>query len=371
MRKGAATYCSSGTTACPSSTAIHLRAGWTLGGVQDTYMRYESAGDMHVGRTVCGLPCDSHEFAILPPSFNQVDEEVKAAIALCFPRLPVNLHLVAEFALASVVYHHDYIIRVVPTNHPILSTVLFREPSFLATLSAKVHCHLHDATNEMKATGVPPHVSILKDIKVLSEKIDASIVQQQSCVADVVAGVVEELEQRSLGGSTLTRRCIEESMRKCLEDAGVVGVNTELTQSQVTQPTNTVRWRLQSIPSNFQFSNGGTAEAWQTWCCGDPARGYPPLRGLSPIDLPNQNMRKRLSDLKYLMHAIEDKARELGIFRLNPTIEDAISIYEQSKSVVQVDRESTQSRKRRRSQLTWQSVVSLLRTKRRRSNGDR
>ncbi len=39
MRKGAATYCSSGTTACPASTAIHLRAGWALGGVQDTYMR--------------------------------------------------------------------------------------------------------------------------------------------------------------------------------------------------------------------------------------------------------------------------------------------------------------------------------------------
>ncbi|EGZ24652.1 hypothetical protein PHYSODRAFT_406965, partial [Phytophthora sojae] len=28
MRKGAATYCASGSTACPSSTAVHLRAGW-------------------------------------------------------------------------------------------------------------------------------------------------------------------------------------------------------------------------------------------------------------------------------------------------------------------------------------------------------
>eukprot|EP00644_Phytophthora_capsici_P001362 jgi/Phyca11/105062/e_gw1.10.591.1 len=28
MRKGAATFCSSGSTACPSSTAVHLRAGW-------------------------------------------------------------------------------------------------------------------------------------------------------------------------------------------------------------------------------------------------------------------------------------------------------------------------------------------------------
>ncbi|EGZ24889.1 hypothetical protein PHYSODRAFT_374824, partial [Phytophthora sojae] len=28
MRKGAATYCASGSTACPSSTSVHLRAGW-------------------------------------------------------------------------------------------------------------------------------------------------------------------------------------------------------------------------------------------------------------------------------------------------------------------------------------------------------
>ncbi|EGZ12642.1 hypothetical protein PHYSODRAFT_420533, partial [Phytophthora sojae] len=28
MRKGAATYCASGSTACPSSTTVHLRAGW-------------------------------------------------------------------------------------------------------------------------------------------------------------------------------------------------------------------------------------------------------------------------------------------------------------------------------------------------------
>ena len=39
-RKGAATFCSSGSTACPSATAIHLRAGWSLGGVQNTYLRY-------------------------------------------------------------------------------------------------------------------------------------------------------------------------------------------------------------------------------------------------------------------------------------------------------------------------------------------
>jgi hypothetical protein len=35
-------------------------------------MRYEKAGNMHVGRTVCGLPTDSADFAILPPYFNSM-----------------------------------------------------------------------------------------------------------------------------------------------------------------------------------------------------------------------------------------------------------------------------------------------------------
>jgi hypothetical protein len=56
VRKGAATYCASGLTAGPSMAAIQLRAGWTLEGVQNRYIRYEGAGDQVVGRTVSGLP---------------------------------------------------------------------------------------------------------------------------------------------------------------------------------------------------------------------------------------------------------------------------------------------------------------------------
>ena len=69
MQKGASTYGASGSTACPPSAALQLRAGWTLPGVQGTYLRSEAAGDMYVGRTVSGLPSDKPEFAILPPNF--------------------------------------------------------------------------------------------------------------------------------------------------------------------------------------------------------------------------------------------------------------------------------------------------------------
>lgn len=53
-RKGAATFVSSGSTACPSSTAVSLRAGWVQPGVEDTYKRFEAAGDQYVGRCCAG-----------------------------------------------------------------------------------------------------------------------------------------------------------------------------------------------------------------------------------------------------------------------------------------------------------------------------
>ncbi|POM80249.1 Hypothetical protein PHPALM_1941 [Phytophthora palmivora] len=105
MPKGAPTFCSSGSTACPPSVAVHLRAGWSMGGVQDRYLRHDAAVDMFVGRTVSGLPILQTEVAVLPPHFVTRDETVKQAKQICFPSLPEQIEFVAEFALASLIYH--------------------------------------------------------------------------------------------------------------------------------------------------------------------------------------------------------------------------------------------------------------------------
>jgi integrase len=166
MRKGSATYASSGSTACPSSSAIHLRAGWTLGGVQDTYLRYEGAGDMHVGRTVSGLPLDSPEFAILPPMFVSQSEDLTNVIEACLPNLPSGLTMVAEFGIASIIYHAQFLRDTLPTDHRIFSTPLFREHDVIQRLSSLVVCRLGQPTDRIQATGIPPHVSILVSGKI-------------------------------------------------------------------------------------------------------------------------------------------------------------------------------------------------------------
>ena len=68
-RKGSASACASGSTQGPPIVAICLRAGWKLGGVLNTYLCLENAGDQFVGRVATGLPLLRREFGVLPPRF--------------------------------------------------------------------------------------------------------------------------------------------------------------------------------------------------------------------------------------------------------------------------------------------------------------
>jgi hypothetical protein len=69
FRKGIATYCS-GFIGGPSIVSVFLRAGWSLGNVQDRYLQYSDGGDQLCGRIACLLNFNSGgEFGVLPPRF--------------------------------------------------------------------------------------------------------------------------------------------------------------------------------------------------------------------------------------------------------------------------------------------------------------
>jgi hypothetical protein len=67
--KGALTFLSSGSTGGPTSGAIHQRAGWSQGKVNNTYILFERAGDQFIRRIISGLNIHQHTFAVLPPRF--------------------------------------------------------------------------------------------------------------------------------------------------------------------------------------------------------------------------------------------------------------------------------------------------------------
>lgn len=152
VRKGAATFCASGSTDCPSITAIQLRAGWKLEGVTGRYLRFAAAGDQHVGRTVCGLNPMSPEFAILPPFFSNRTADVPHAITVCFPHAPSTLTEILEFCLASLIYHEAYLRRNLPTNHPVFASPIWRS-EFKDKLRPIVECRVSKLGDRIQATG--------------------------------------------------------------------------------------------------------------------------------------------------------------------------------------------------------------------------
>ncbi|KAE9073512.1 hypothetical protein PF010_g25041 [Phytophthora fragariae] len=129
IRKGVATFACSGTTGGPSIASVCLRVGWSLGGVQDRYIRYESAGDQYLGRVVAGLPLNRADFAVLPPHFVDNQEiKLRTCVEEMFPTLKKcsGLQDILKLCIASLVYHHDFLREAMPASHPLLSTFLFR-----------------------------------------------------------------------------------------------------------------------------------------------------------------------------------------------------------------------------------------------------
>lgn len=124
IRKGAATYCCSGTTCAPHIAAICIRCGWTMGQVKDTYLQYAEAGDQHVGRVVAGLPVLDVKFSTTQPFF-KIDDHVPPAESTCtsgdinnlvnivFPFVvPVSMRLLLSNFLACMLYAYDDLGRV-------------------------------------------------------------------------------------------------------------------------------------------------------------------------------------------------------------------------------------------------------------------
>jgi len=146
VRKGAASFVSSGSPGGPSQAAINLRVGWSMGQVQDTYIRYEQAGDLFVGRTVSGLPLGSPDFALLPPHFTESQDDL---LASCFPGAPSKMLGVLDFCLASAVCNRKFLKATMPVKSAIFSAPLFTLFD-LDALASKVVCRRARANDSIR-----------------------------------------------------------------------------------------------------------------------------------------------------------------------------------------------------------------------------
>ena len=241
LRKGAASFVSSGSTCAPPQVATNIRARWSMGIIQDTYLRYEAAGDQYVGRVVCGLPLSSPKFAVLPCQVDCSVEESNKMVEAVFPSIPGKLHCMARFFAASILYHSKFLTNYLPKTHPFCTSLCLTSsevPSLLEKTSlayAWEECDIidvyqgeYDSTDSelssiirasantsqetnssleptaaiperrlkvTKATGIPTHVMLLADMQKVIKAQHQFLVKMKNLIN-------EEFDKREVGHAT-------------------------------------------------------------------------------------------------------------------------------------------------------------------------
>ena len=97
-----------------------------MGVIQDTYLKYEAAGDQYVGRVVSGLPLCSAKFAVLPPQLVDCDvEQCEKLVKSFFPGIISHLYCCCKFLAASLLFHFDKLKTIISPQHPLLIASFF------------------------------------------------------------------------------------------------------------------------------------------------------------------------------------------------------------------------------------------------------
>ncbi|KAG2990539.1 hypothetical protein PC120_g22917 [Phytophthora cactorum] len=326
---------------------------------------------------------------MLPPHFAADKEVVQRIKRLCFPGLPESVEFVAEFALASLIYHLGFLLEHLPEAHPLFQSPLFANADLISGLSSIVK---NSGTGcDIQPTGVTPHVTILAEIRearnelreeIIARKADMQKIteSQDALCGRLVFGVSEILGERVCQSGVPTCNGMADSIKTRLEDAGVLQLlrpsdnvaacddaldtATEAFEPPLEETSYPVyHWGggMHLFPEDMALSSGSAEQAWVYWCCGNTAEILPPYRQLCPSHLSNRNQRKRLCELKFLMKKIELRAQALGLLTTKVSFDEAIDVFQQCKDVIDLPPETTNSRKRRRGQLVWVSAATILR----------
>ena len=349
-RKGAATFCLSGTTAPPSQASIDNRGGWSQGKVKNVYQHFSEPGDSYVGRLVCGLPRNSVNFAILPPRFkpSSNNEFVTDALRTCFPTLDYSIHNVGKFALASLVHHAEYLREVLPTNHIIFETILFRNSQLFNALKEMIITGHASSLDDLAATGVPPDVFLHTAIERIPRNVDA-ILQERSIAANQVT-------------PEFVTNLLQENYRQI---KSIIQPTTSI--EPVAEPNSAAPtphfWggKFHLLPEDYKIPKTTGRIIWEHWFLGDSNSGIPPLRRIGTQSIQKSEL-KRFSDLKYFVKKLTDILQEMGQYIEKPSILQVPQMYEAAFERLGISSNSATNRKRRGGELMWTTIVRNLRT---------
>lgn len=373
FRKGAATYASAGGTACPSSSAISLRAGWTQPGVEDTYRRYDSAGDEHVGRVLTGLPMNGEELAILPPIFMPKTHEDEAFIDECCKSTMDVTQVnpgVARRCLASVVFHIVKLREGLPHDHKLWADRTINNKQAMERLQSLIFSGFQDNSLAMEAnlcaTGVPPHCALLRSMRVVKDqvaKLIPGVDEQLSQLPKLFRDALDEaIADGKIEGAPLTACNLERTVLRLLEESGLKDVPRLLLEGNtvptgtVERPTNLADFGLQAhktLPSDFYVPNMTLQKSWYHWMLGDAASGHRPWRLIQLSELKDKKARERLRRFRKIMLAVQESLQDN--WKEASTFDEVEKQFDSVKAAFQFP--SKAGHKRRYGELSWDTVL--------------
>lgn len=307
VRKGVATFACGGITGGPSIVSVCLRCGWSLGGVQDQYSRYEAAGDQFLGRVVSGLPVNDSKFALLPLHFrDSSNENIKSILQQMFPSLSgeSNLSGILQSCLGSLAFHSENQREYLPANHPLLSILIFTNIIALSAVKQQLE---HGESKWMQPTGIPPYNELYKRLVRQQESIDT--------LPDKLEERMEQvLEKKGVAAGNITRELLRSEIKALLVEVGLrANVSADDTAPMSNRVRNYHTWggKFHVLPREFGFPSIDPLGAWMLWWFGNPMLSYPPFKSIPSDDLDTPQKKATLSEwsimMRYIINKIEEK----------------------------------------------------------------
>lgn len=347
-RKGSATYTASGSTSAPPIVAICLRAGWKLGGVLNTYLSLESAGDRFVGRVCALLPQVSKKFCVLPPRFpmNMAPSDVALVEKVMFAMFGKywlygpGFACVLRVCLASLCYHREWLTNL-PECHPWHATYLGLCPEITAKLQSLVGPLRFDGDDHLcQGTGIPSWTHLALRVERLEDvilKLPERIVGDTSKLLDEKGALAGNITRKELKDAMeeVVRTTLAEYQREHGPPRAAEAVELAIREPQFFKWSNGTFHRL---PEDFILTCIGTSEAgtiartpmqgYLRWNMADHSKGICAIRICDPTDFAIKNQRKRFSDWRRLFTCWKDLLMQHGVMplmrdaRRNATVDD-------------------------------------------------
>eukprot|EP00007_Cunea_sp_BSH-02190019_P009096 CAMPEP_0174243804 /NCGR_PEP_ID=MMETSP0417-20130205/32892_1 /TAXON_ID=242541 /ORGANISM="Mayorella sp, Strain BSH-02190019" /LENGTH=751 /DNA_ID=CAMNT_0015323385 /DNA_START=1 /DNA_END=2252 /DNA_ORIENTATION=+ len=286
LRKGGSSYALSGLAGGgPSVVSVLLRGEWSLSNVHRRYFKHQDAADQFIGRILAGLPLCDARFADLPPRFevslSQVGMHVREGVTTTFSSLlhhHPTMHAVLRHCLASVLYHRGFLEQHLGVaghrvggraGRPGLDLLLSRPALSSSSLRALVASGGSCSVTGMRASGLPPHVIILRRQSELSDLItegQAGIREElrngQPHLANSLCDrLLAELRSAGIGGSYVTADGLGEVLGRVRREIQESVLAAMSSPSTAPEPASSSASASSAAPSPSPSSSSSSSSA--------------------------------------------------------------------------------------------------------------